>query len=243
MKANAKKATKKKAPRAKAPSTTRAARREMRTEEILRTAQQLIEEGGLAALTTTELARRNNAALGALYRFFPGGKQAVIAALQTQAITELHGELTAARKRVPGVWAPLIALADVWFAEAQRHPARFRLIDEILSAPEAVHADDDARALEAGANALLAIVRGCVAEGVAAGVVVDDDHARRFPWALWAALHGVSHFQKRDRIVDKDVVAARVAGSLVSLLLKGLGAKDADLDAAFVAVTPVALLR
>jgi hypothetical protein len=54
-------------------------------------------------------------------------------------------------------------------------------------------------------------------------------------------LHGVSHFTKRDRIVDADHRAAAVATSLVFLLLKGLGAAKADLDEAFVAVKPVVL--
>ena len=241
-----------KTPTTKAPKTSRAERRALRTEEIRSTAWQLVEEGGLAALTTTELARRTDAALGALYRFFPGGKQEVIAALQTEAVKQLHAELSAARARALSaatstaarLWGPLVALADVWFAEARQHPARYRLIDEILSSPEAVHSDDAARALEGGANALLAIVKACVDDVVAAGVVgADDVHVRRFPWALWAALHGVSHFQKRDRIVDPDVVAARVAASLVVVLLRGLGASAADVDSAFAAVAPTALVR
>jgi len=242
----AKKATKKLAPQA--AKTSRAERRALRTGEILETAQQLIEEGGLAALTTTELARRNGAALGALYRFFPN-KQAVVAALQAQAMAELLEELQRARDAARALalpdrarlWAPIIAIADAWFAEAARHPARFRLIDEILSSPEIVYADADALRLETGAQALLNLLHSCVADVVAVVGGGDAPEARRFPFALWAALHGVSHFTKRDRIVDADHRAAAVATSLVFLLLKGLGAAKADLDEAFVAVKPVVL--
>lgn len=255
--AKAKAEAKKKAPTktaakasSKKPKSTRAERRALRTEEILTTAQQLIEEGGLAALTTTELARRNGAALGALYRFFPN-KQAVIAALQAQAMAQLKDELTAARDRARALplsspaklWAPIIALADVWFAEAARHPARFRLIDEILSSPQIVYADADARRLEEGAQALLGLVRSCVDDVVVGGFGGGTSAAvRRFPFALWAALHGVSHFTKRDRIVEADHRAASVAASLLVLLLKGLGAADDDLSAAFAAVGPQALV-
>lgn len=235
-------------------SSTRVERRALRTGEILATALALIEEGGLAALTTTELARRNGAALGALYRFFPS-RQSVIAALQADALAQLHGDLTKARDRARAVssssslsagaalWAPFIALADVWFAEQAQHPARFRLIDEILSAPDPVYDDDDARALEAGAQAVLALLSGCVDDVVDARGANAAILARRFPLVLWAGLHGVSHFQKRDRLVNDDLRAARVAGSLLVLLLKGLGATDDDLDAAFAAMAPRALRR
>ena len=223
----------------------------MRHEEILRIALELVAERGLAGLTTTELARRNGAALGALYRFFPS-KQAVIAALQADAFVELHGALVGAVERAralvlpprPSLWAPFIALADTWLGERERHPARFRLIDEVLSAPDAVYTDDEARTQERGVNDLLAIVRGCV--DVVVGVVgpsADPATARRFPLALWGALHGVSHFQKRDRLVEPDFLSARVASSTLILMLRGLGAVDDDIDAAWRAIGPVTLLR
>ena len=229
----------------------RAQHRATRHEEILGIALELVAERGLAGLTTTELARRNGAALGALYRFFPS-KQAVIAALQAQAFVGLHRALVdavvAARALPlpprPRVWAPFFALADTWLGERERHPARFRLIDEVLSAPDPVYADDEARALERGVNDLLAIVQGCVDAAVAVvGPPADAGSARRFPLAMWAALHGVSHFQKRDRLVVAEFHSARVASSSMTLLLRGLGAVDDDLDAAWAALQPSTLLR
>ncbi len=251
--------TAKKKAKAKAKATTkarpsRAQRRALRTDEILTTALALVEEGGLAALTTAELARRNGAALGALYRFFPS-RQAVVAALQAEALATLHADLEAARDvaralplpRGPALWAPFIAMADVVFDEARRRPARFRLIDEVLSALDPVYDDDAAQRLERGVGAILGLMGGCVDDVVAAsghtGPRPDAGLARRFPLALWAGFHGVSHFQKRDRLVDDDHRAARVAGALLVLLLQGLGASAADVDAAFVAVAPRALLR
>jgi AcrR family transcriptional regulator len=229
----------------------RAEHRAMRHEEILATALELVSERGLAGLTTTELARRNGAALGALYRFFPS-KQAVIAALQAQAFIELQQSLVDAVARAralplpkrAALWAPFIALGDTWLGERERNPARFRLIDEVLSAPDPVYDDAEARPLERGVNELLAIVRGGVDDAVAVvGPSADPATARRFPFAMWGALHGVSHFQKRDRLVDPDFQSARVASSTIVLLLRGLGAVDADIDAAFRALAPSTLLR
>ena len=191
----------------------RAEHRAMRHEEILRIALELVAERGVAGFTTTELARRNGTALGALYRFFPN-KQAVM------------------------------ALADTWLCERERHPARFRLIDEVLSAPAPVYSDGDARALEAGVNDLMTIVATCVDVAVAsAAVATDVGCARRFPLALWALLHGVSHLQKRDRLVAVDHQSAQVAGSGLTLLLRGLGADHVDVDVAWLALRPTTLVR
>jgi len=232
----------------------RAQRRAFRRDEILKTALLLVEEGGLDAVTTTALARRTGAALGALYRFFPS-KAAVVAALQREALAGLHVELaqasTAAATRAQPLGArvqaiaALIAIADVVFAEPQAHPARFRLVDEALSRLEAVHEDADAAALEANLGSLLALAHERVTAFAGAVPDEDDDERRgdreRFSFALWAALHGVTHFRKRDRLVPAAHASARVATTTVCLLLRGLGADDAELAAAWAAVSPRAL--
>jgi AcrR family transcriptional regulator len=236
----------------------RAERRAFRRDEILQTALALVDEGGLDAVTTTELARRTGAALGALYRFFPS-KAAVIAALQRQAVDELRADLarattTAAERaaaRGPRVQAlaALVAIADVVFGEPRSHPPRFRLVDEALSRLQAVHADADAVALEAALRPLLALAHERViafanAAGSVEGAVVDGAHREeleRFSFALWAALHGVTHFIKRDRLVPPSHTSARVATTTVRLLLRGLGAADVEIAAAWAAARPHAL--
>jgi AcrR family transcriptional regulator len=232
----------------------RALRRAFRRDEILQAALTLVEEGGLDAVTTTELAKRTGAALGALYRFFPS-KAAVIAALQEQAIAALSADIVTATttaaaaaasagRRVQSL-AALLAIADVVFGEPRTHPPRFRLVDEALSRVEAVHADEDAVALEAALRPLLALAH----ERVVAFAVDDPtridsarrDELERFSFALWAALHGLTHFIKRDRLVPPGHRSARVATTTVRLLLRGLGADDGEIATAWAAARPRAL--
>jgi AcrR family transcriptional regulator len=228
----------------------RARRRAFRRDEILRTALELVTEGGLDAVTTTELARRTGAALGALYRFFPS-KQAVIAALQVRALDELGADLSAAvdaaasraaahAERVRAL-VPIIAAADTFFAQPQLNPARFRLIDEILSKPVPVYSDDEARALEDTVRPILDVVSHHVAacDAVFGG---RANEARLLPLMLWGGLHGVSHFIKRDRLsTPSSPVSGEVAGALVRTLLLGLGATSADLDEAVSVCAPRSL--
>lgn len=233
-----------------APVGRRAQRRAFRRDEILRTALDLVTEGGIDAVTTTELARRTGAALGALYRFFPS-KQAVIAALQVRALEDLGVDLRAAvdeavaraADRSPQVQAlvPVITAADTFFAQPRLHPARFRLIDEILSKPAPVYSDDDARLLEDTVRPILGVVGEQVARhSHTFGPRLAE--ARALPLVLWGSLHGVSHFIKRDRLVaGTDPTSADVAGMLMRTLLLGLGASDHDLAAAIEVSAPTSL--
>jgi AcrR family transcriptional regulator len=235
------------ASRSRRPATKRAERRAFRRDEIMKTAFALVEEGGLDAVTTTELAKRTGAALGALYRFFPS-KAAVIAALQKEALDELHADLTAAMKTATtsatsaraGALAALVAIADVVFGEPRTHAARFRLIDEALSRLAPIHSDADAAALERSLEPLLQLAQEQVVAFV--GAKTASAEHQRFAFALWAALHGVTHFIKRDRLVPAPVQSARVAATTVRLLCKGLGATDAELAAAWTAAAPTSLV-
>lgn len=234
------------------PQGRRAQRRAFRRDEILRTALELVTEGGLDALTTTELARRTGAALGALYRFFPS-KQAVIAALQVTALEELGRDLDgaahAAAARAVGAPAsvaavvPIVAIADTFFALPRLHPARFRLIDEILSKPVPVYDDDDARILESTVRPILVNVGSLVRTlAVTNGRSDADADAESFPLVLWGSLHGITHFIKRDRLsLPGTSQSGDVAGSLVRLLLLGLGTTPTNLALAIDAAAPRAL--
>ncbi len=240
-----------------APVGRRAQRRAFRRDEILRTALDLVTESGIDGVTTTELAKRTGAALGALYRFFPS-KQAVIAALQERALFELGEDLQAmsagARARIDGVradggdvserviiLAQLVAVADGFFGQARLNPARFRLIDEIMSKPVPVYSDDDAKLLEGSVQPILQQV----ATLAAAWATLQPDRgaeARALPMVLWGSLHGVSHFIKRDRLLADDAPQSRhIAASLLRTLLLGLGASDAELGAAWRFGSPTTL--
>ena len=235
------------------PMGKRARRRAFRKDEILRTALDLVNEGGLDAVTTTELAKRTGAALGALYRFFPS-KHAVIMALQERAIEGLASDMAEATAATivraselnptARPLAPLITMADTFFGLAIVEPARARLIDELLSKPFAVYSENDARLMEAPIGQLMKTVSGLVGEHHAARNFSGDEatqNAERFGYILWASMHGATHVIKRDRLLPERYQSGAVAGSMLRLLLLGLGAVDADINAAAAAAAPRAL--
>ena len=229
----------------------RAARRQERIAAILECAFALLEEGGLDAITTPELAKRTGSALGALYRFFPS-KNAVIATMQRKAMQELLETLQNAveqarshtAKMGPRMQAlvSLLSLGDALLLEPTTNPSRFRLVDELLSHPGAFFQEDEAEQIESALAPLLRLAyEAASAFNTSAKILVDDEEMQRFPYVLWASLHGVTHFAKRDRLVSHALQSRRVAGSQLRLLLLGLGANEAELKEAYALAAPKVL--
>jgi len=59
----------------------------------------------------------------------------------------------------------------------------------------------------------------------AAGALADGDPRLR-AYALWAAIHGVDHFRKRDPRLPDDFASDRVADELLGALIRGWGVPD-----------------
>lgn len=225
-------------------SADRRTRRHLaRRDEVLAAALRLVEDEGLAALTVARIAKRLDAAVGALYRYFPG-KGAVLVALQARAIGELeqevHAEVERAearlRSRPPrgrreGLLRLLLAALRPLLDGHRRKPARHRLIDELLSNPEPVLSPAELAEVNAALAPLILAVRHRLDACTAASALSPGDGPLRTR-VLWAALHGVDHFRKRDRGEPLTLRTAAVGAALVRALLIGFGARPADLDAA-----------
>jgi AcrR family transcriptional regulator len=204
--------------------------------ELLATASDLVAREGLAGLSLHAVARGVGCSTPALYRYFPD-KASLLLALQAGAIASLHAELAAVLQRSRAA-APrgadadsataalrhlVQALAFVW-ADHSANPPRHRLIDELLSAPAPLL--DDARLEEANALAapLLELVGTLFAEAVRAGALDAGDPQARTRLA-WAALHGLGHFRKRDRVETRALRTDALFRDLLATLLAGWGAK------------------
>jgi hypothetical protein len=136
----------------------------------------------------------------------------------------------------------LLALGDALLQEPATNPSRFRLVDELLSHPGAFFQAGEAEQIEAALDPLLRLAFDAAhAFTLSAKIAVDDEELARFPYVLWASLHGVTHFAKRDRLVSDALQSRRVAGSQMRLLLLGLGANEAELKQAYGLAAPKAL--
>ena len=202
-------------------------RREARIDVILDTATTLVVGGGLEALTLQRLAAELGVATSALYRYFPG-KTELVVALQVRAIAALTAELGAALEGVEahdaaGALAAVWAALDLFLAEPERAPARHRLIDTFLSAPEAQLDAPALAEVEQVLAPLLARVSAALAHAARLGALAPGDAEVRTRLA-WAAAHGLHHLRRRDRIEPRARRFPALARALVDSLFAGWGA-------------------
>jgi len=221
-------------------TTRRERRRAERYQEIVDAAMALVLSDGLSHLTIARLARSCDAAVGAIYRYFPG-KADVIAALQLRAVAQLRHYFDQARRDAEPTCAAqppaeaalrrLLVAPRAWAGFAAEHPALYSLADRSLSVPERLLNDAQAAAVDEAIKPILAAVVGLFDDAVAVGALSPGDAALR-AHALWAALHGAGHFRKRDGRVHASLRAAEIQGALVSGLMLGWGASPSHLSAA-----------
>lgn len=207
------------------PSSDRRQRkREARKANFVDLAYSIVEKEGLDRLTMPKLAQAADVAVGGLYRYF-SNKEALIAALQIRASVEYRAFVDAqlSVESAPGPVATILAIAGSWRAFALHAPEQFQLLDGSLSSPEALLSDSEAQEV---ATSLQPVFERCAAhfqEAVEAELLTPGDPMLR-TFALWAAIHGVGHFHKRDRIMPESLHATAVRQELVQSLLVGWGA-------------------
>jgi AcrR family transcriptional regulator len=217
--------------------TRRAERRASRREEVLVAAMKLVAEEGLDALTIQRIAGAINASVGGLYRYYEG-KDALLSALQRRAIAavaedqardvEMARTLFARGGEPAGVVALAAALvgATVMLRHAIRRPEEHRLLDAFLTTPEPILSDESAKASESDLQPLVKLVASELEAATADGTLERGDAAQR-THMMWASLHGLDHFRKRDRLLPEALrVEALVPATLIALT-RGWGANAA----------------
>ena len=151
-------------------------------------------------MTIAAVAARIGASVGGMYRYFPH-KQAIFLALQQRSIEALDrflaDRLASVRDR-PALDG-LRAAFDTWPEFRQAAPTHHRLLDEFLSMPGRALDDASAWAVHERLEVILGRIAEVVRRGVEEGALAPGDAAGR-TYQMWAALHGLGHFAKRDHL-------------------------------------------
>lgn len=207
---------------------------------MLHHARALIAEGGVDEVTIKALAGRMGASVGGLYRYYPS-KGDILVALQRDAIAGYEGwldeHLSLARRWLADALEPrtLFAVVLIGFSSylehARRDPDRHRLIEVFLSSPRAVLSDEHAREVEQQIHPLLGKLARLLDACVDREVLRPGDGLQR-THVIWACLHGLDQFRKRDRIQPPSLQVDVLAGESLATLLMGWGAVRPDVDAA-----------
>ncbi len=221
----------------------RARRREARKNEMLDAAMEIVVGDGIEHLTISRLASDLDAAVGALYRYFPG-KGALMVALQERAIasfgtfmdaeierTRSAGDAESWERREVLALLPVLAAFRAYRRFGDSEPALFALIDRSISEPRPLLDDDEAAAIQGVLGPILERAASVLADAALKGALSEGDALAR-THILWGAVHGLRHFKKRDARLPPELHSDTLSDQLLRDLLVGWGASRPDVDEA-----------
>jgi AcrR family transcriptional regulator len=152
---------------------------------LLRAVAELIDEGGLEAVTLRAAARRAGVSHAAPAHHF-GDKHGLLAAFASEGFAAFSAELAAARDATDGTPAERLgAMALAYLDFAREHRAWF----EVMFRPELVGEHHHELAVDGSGSfqLLVAQVAACLDPSA------PDDDVLQLAVAAWATVHGLAH--------------------------------------------------
>jgi AcrR family transcriptional regulator len=152
---------------------------------LLRASLALVEEGGIAALSLREVARKAGVSHNAPYHHFKD-RGSLLAALAEDGFAALAKAMAEARAAAPNPRARLEACGQAYIRFALQSPARFKLMfrPELTGPAEEI-------AVAQSSNAALDVLTVAIVEAQAAGLAPAGD-PRPLVLTCWSAVHGLA---------------------------------------------------
>jgi len=207
--------------------------------QIQEAARTIILSEGLEGLTMSRLAKALATSPSSLYRYYPS-KEALIVELQVQAIGEIESALLERLESFKDVVkvsesSHVLALRrcmvafDVYANGASS--AGRGLIDAFLSQPKPFLSITQAQEVNLSLSRVLNLCVQTLDDAVRLKAIRTGDNVQR-THLIWAALHGLGQFRKRDRIQPVNLQAASLKTALYVTFFGGFGAKEDVLEQA-----------
>jgi AcrR family transcriptional regulator len=224
-----------------AAATPRARRRDQNLQRILDTAMQMVERGGLEALSINRLAEAVDYTPGALYRYVDS-KDALLSKLVARVLEDVRAHLDRAIALLPVRASPLarvFVLAQAYRAFARREPRRFGLLATTMAEPRVLL--PEAAVAEPVAAVMIAALQplaGALEAAAHHGQLSAGDVAER-TICVFALLQGVLLLHKQVRLAPAVLDLDRLVTRGTRALLLGWGASPRALDGAVAHVTAI----
>lgn len=205
-----------------------------RTEEFLDTALRIVTSEGFDALTMSRLAADVDAAIGAVYRYFPS-KGALLAAVQREAIDQLGASLAVISTRAETFFdqkslddkrralARVVLNSRFFISAADTLPEQLRLLQMLVNEFRNIIPLEEGMRSVPAAMRLLFAARESIVGAENAGVIDPGDATDRA--VVWAAgVNGVLQVGMLDQYDSELFSGNRLAKSLTKDLILGWGA-------------------
>lgn len=218
----------------------RSRKRQERIQRILSTAQSILLDEGLEAVTVHRIARELDLTVGALYRYFPS-KQAMLTALGEDIVrgfTSSLGQITdlyEASIQDSQSLSPLTSLfviSNAFLEMAERSPARYRMVDLMLVDPRSMVPEEDRMMVLQTLFEMLARVERLLDQSSTRNLI-SIGHSRERTIVLWSALLGINSMFKMRRLYPEQVPAKNLAEDTITALFVAWGCDASALKSHF----------
>jgi AcrR family transcriptional regulator len=217
--------------------------RDARVTRILDGALAIAVDEGVGAVTTTRLASKLGYTVGAFYRYFPS-IAALLAALHEHTARLFYGAFfrqldevrprlaELGRRRSPRVraLAEVAVLPALYRRLADTYPRHFALVALVVTRPHDWGDESLERRLDELVLPRVAEIVRVVHRGAESGALEGGDAIVR-TMTLWIGVHAALAIgplaERHPGLVDRDALVL----AMTRTLLRGWGARDADLDA------------
>jgi AcrR family transcriptional regulator len=195
-------------------------RRAERQVAVLDAATEIIESEGMSAVTIAAVAERIGASVGGMYRYFPT-KRAIFLGLQLQSIGLFEAFLDSIlhESKDGDPLDRIIVAFEAWPQFRADHPTHYRLLDAFLSMTDRTLGDEEAGAVHSRLQSILGRIASTIDAAVNAGRLSAGDAMAR-THLLWAALHGLGQFRKRDHLQPEGLKVDALRPQLYAAFLK-----------------------
>ena len=216
----------------------RTRKRREKTRLILATAQEILLNEGLEAVTVHRIARELDLTVGALYRYFPS-KQAMLTALGEDIVRGFTSALTRMaqlyREEYEGDHlkdlTEVFVIGYAFLHMAERSPARYRMVDLMLVDPRSMVQEEDRMTVLQTLFELLGRVEARLEAASASGLISEGPFRER-TIGLWSSLLGISSMQKMRRLYPEQVPADELPHHTLHPLLLAWGCDALNLEKA-----------
>ena len=179
--------------------TKREARRRSRQTEVLQHARALISDG-FEQLTMAALAKKMDASVGGLYRYY-ASKEAILTALQSQALAKLKADIEGTVERhlrKEGFdWTLVEALFDSWTHFRQRDPLSVDILNAFSTVQTPVLDNLQREQLGVDIGSVIEVLELTLERLVAVECLRSGDHRIR-ALQLWGLIFGFEQLRLRQ---------------------------------------------
>ncbi len=169
---------------------------QMRRNQILDAARQLLFSLGIENVSISRISKKAQLGVGTIYFYFKN-KEEIFIALQEEGIELLFSMIQQVLENKLGLDEKLVQVAEAYYDFSQNQPEYFNIINCFLSSARIYFPEKQKKEIDLTGKKILKVIEHILLEGVESGFFQEQD-PRKFSIMFWGTIHGLIQFKKLE---------------------------------------------